>query len=73
MYVLITATYSIKYYSKSHRKDMEKSLAVCAQLLRWHGAGWEEQWQGSEHSCGMLHWFDRKGTIQGSTINNHSS
>ena len=44
---------------------MEKSLAAYAQLLRWHGAGREEQWQGSEHSCDMLHWFNEKGTRQG--------
>lgn len=38
---------------------MENSLAACAQLLRWHSAGWEEQWQGSEHSSG-IHYFERK-------------
>ena len=43
---------------------MEESLPAGAQLPWWHSVRWEEKWQGCEHSCGMLHWFDRKGTIR---------
>lgn len=44
----------------SHHKYMEKSHTALAQLHWWHGAGWEEQWQGSENSSGMFHSFDKK-------------
>lgn len=46
--------YNMKFkILQPHFEDGKKSLAAGGRPLRRCSAGWDEQWQGSEHRCGL--------------------